>query len=133
MDDKRDDILSAMRSIAGDITPTGSPRGGALPAVSIDFGGISLKNGSALDHAQDGREAAPQGLSSPQDVLQRRDIQQRNVLRMLGYMLMFAAIAPLYLVEMMSDQGDDMVMTIGFLSLVMSLASFTVAVVLDRP
>jgi hypothetical protein len=52
-------------------------------------------------------------------------------MRMLGIVLMYAAIAPLYVVQFLSVPHDDIILTVGFVVLILSLISFTIASMLE--
>ena len=130
MVDKSDEIRSTIRGIMGDSVPKPRPSE-VMPAVSIDFGGINLKNDNAFEHAcPDHRIDFPAMAAAPSAV-QRCHRQQRSLLRVLGSVLMFAAIAPLYLVEFLSEMPDNIILTIGFVMLILSLISFTIATMLE--
>ncbi len=131
MVEKSDEIRSTIRGMMGDIAPKPRPPDLAMPAVSIDIGGINLKNENAFEHAHpDHRVDLPMMAAAPAAV-QRCHRQQLGVLRMLGTVLMFAAIVPLYLVEFLSDMPDNIILTIGFVVLILSLISFTIATMLE--
>lgn len=131
MVDKSDEIRSTIRGIMGDSVPKPRASEVAMPAVSIDFGGINLKNDTAFEHTQPEHRIDLPVLAAAPSAVQRCHRQQRSLLRVLGSVLMFAAIAPLYLVEFLSDMPDNIILTIGFVMLVLSLISFTIATMLE--
>lgn len=49
--DKSDEIRSTIRGIMGDSVPKPRPSDVAMPSLSIDIGGINLKNHNAFEHA----------------------------------------------------------------------------------
>ncbi|RKT45642.1 hypothetical protein [Thiocapsa rosea] len=131
MVDKSDEIRSTIRGIMGDSVPKPRPSEVAMPAVSIDFGGINLKNDNAFEPAHPDHRIDFPAMAAAPSAVQRCHRQQRSLLRVLGTLLMFAAIAPLYLVEFLSDMPDNIILTIGFVMLVLSLISFTIATMLE--
>ena len=131
MVDKSDEIRSTIRGIMGDSVPKPRPSELATPAVNIDIGGINLKNHSSFEHAHPDHRIELPAMAAAPTAAQRCHRQQRSLLRVLGSVLMFAAIAPLYLVEFLSDMPDNIILTIGFVMLILSLISFTIATMLE--
>ena len=132
MDSKRAEILSAMQSVAEDIRPVSVGSTSVPPGVNVDIGGINVRQiASARKRAgaSDGWPAAPAG---PTPDERRRDCQIRSILRLLAVFLLFTAILPLYLVDILPDQIDQVALWIGFVSLVGSMASFAATTVYEN-
>jgi hypothetical protein len=129
--DKSDEIRSTIRGIMGDSVPKPRPSDVAMPSLSIDIGGINLKNHNALEHPHPDHRIDLPAMAAAPPAVQRCHRQQRSLLRVLGSVLMFAAIAPLYLVEFLSEMPDNIILTIGFVMLILSLISFTIATMLE--
>lgn len=124
MDGKRAEILSAMQSVAEDIRPA-SPAGPCTPAgVEVDIGGINLRQIVSSEDGRSLRDKGPAIPPCPTPDQPRRDCQRRTVLRLLGIFLLFAAIVPLYLIQWLPDEIDNIALCIGLVCLVGSLVSF---------
>ena len=132
MDSKRADILSAMQSVTEDIRPA-STSGPCTPTgIEVDIGGINLRQVVSSEEDRRARDLGPATPPCPTIDQRRRDCQRRTGLRLLGVFLLFAAIVPLYLVEWLPDEIDNIALCIGFVSLVGSLVSFAVTVVYEN-
>jgi hypothetical protein len=131
MVDKSDEIRSTIRGIMGDSVPKPRPSEATMPALSIDIGGINLKNETAFEQAHADRPIDPPPVAAAPAAVQCCHRQQRGMMRMLGLILMFAAIAPLYLVQFLAVPHDDIILTVGFVVLILSLISFTIATMLE--
>ncbi|CRI63848.1 hypothetical protein [Thiocapsa roseopersicina] len=131
MVENRDEIRSTIRGIMGDSVPKPRPSEAAMPALSIDIGGINLKNENAFEHAHADRPIDPPLMAAAPSAVRLCHRQQLGVMRMLGIVLMFAAIAPLYVVQFLSVPHDDIILTVGFVVLILSLISFTIASMLE--
>jgi hypothetical protein len=123
MDNQRAQILSAMKSVADDISPRSPETATRAQGVNVDIGGINLRQvlSARTDGPRDERASAPIG---PPPEERRRDCQRRSILRLLGIFLTFMAILPLYLVDILPDAIDSIALWIGFVSLVGGMVSF---------
>ena len=117
MSSPREDILSAMQSMASDIQPIVPPSGAALPHITVDIGGIKAGNQTISNevgrHSElIGHETGP----SPKE--RRRDYQRRNILRLVGFLLLFIGILPLYLTKLFPNGANDLALGIGLAALI---------------
>ncbi|UHD15029.1 hypothetical protein [Thiocapsa bogorovii] len=131
MVDKSDEIRSTIRGIMGESVPKPRPSELAMPSLSIDIGGINLKNHNAFERAHPDHRIDLPAIAAAPPAAQRCHRQHRSILRVLCTLLLFAAIAPLYLVEFLSDMPDNIILTIGFVALLLSMISFTIATMLE--
>ncbi|MEA3278584.1 MAG: hypothetical protein U9Q81_25460 [Pseudomonadota bacterium] len=123
MDNKREEIMSAMQSVAEDLSPA-SPGAATSPSgVKVDIGGIHVSQAVSSKKGSGPRDERP-SVADPPLQERRRDCQRRNVLRLLGIFLLFTAILPLYLVDILPNRIDNIALWIGFVSLVGSMVSF---------
>ena len=123
MTSKREEILSAMQSVASDISPA-PPRTAVTPqGVTVDIGGINVRSIGAYNRDRAPRDA-PSVTTDPPRELRKRDCRRRNILRLLGVFLTFMGIFPLYLVDVLPDQIDAFALWIGFVSLIGGMISF---------
>ena len=132
MDSKRAEILSAMQSVADDIRPVSAGSTSSPPGVTVDIGGINVRQ---IASSKTGRGSQKQGPATPVGPTpdeRRRDCQRRSMLRLLGVFLLFSAILPLYIVDILPDQIDYIALLIGFVSLVGSMACFAVTTVYEN-
>ena len=130
MDDKRAEILSAMQSVAEGIRPASPGSAPAPPGVAVDIGGINLRQ--VISSGQAGSSPNEVPSCSPGPDQRRKDCQLRCVLRLVGIVLAFVAILPLYLVVWLPDEIDRVAMWIGFLALLGSMASCAATIVYEN-
>jgi hypothetical protein len=123
MSSKREEIMSAMQSVAGDIRPAPSRTAVTPQGVTVDIGGINLRNIGTSRTNGSKRALAP--LTDGQQLQARRqDCHRRSILRLVGVFLTFMGIFPLYLVDVLPDAMDTFALWIGFVSLIGGMISF---------
>ena len=123
MSSKREEIMSAMQSVAGDIRPAPSRTAVTPQGVTVDIGGINLRNIGTSSTRGSKRALAP--LTDGQQLQARRqDCHRRSILRLVGVFLTFMGIFPLYLVDVLPDAMDAFALWIGFVSLIGGMISF---------
>ena len=120
---KREEILSAVQSVAADINPMPNARAVTPQGVTVDIGGINVRNNapSRSDGPSCRLGSVPDALPMDQ---RRRDCRRRSVLRLSGLFLTFMGIFPLYLVDVLPDAMDSVALWIGFVSLIGGMISF---------
>jgi hypothetical protein len=130
MTNQREEIMSAVQSIAGDIRPAPARTAVMPQGVTVDIGGINLRNIGTSRTDGFPRESAPANDAQLRQA-RRQDCRRRNVLRLLGVFLTFMGIFPLYLVDVLPDALDAFALWVGFVSLVGGMLSFAAMSVYD--
>ena len=131
MTSKREEIMSAVQDVAGDIRPAPARTAVAPPGVSVDIGGINFRNIGTSRTEGFPRESAPANDAQLRQA-RRHDCHRRNILRLLGVFLTFMGIFPLYLVDVLPDALDAFALWIGFVSLIGGMISFAAMSVYDE-
>lgn len=131
MDGKRQEILSAMQSVAEGIRPASPGSTPTPPGVAVDIGGINLRQVISSGQGRSSPNEVPACSPGPTPDQRSRDCQRRCVLRLLGIFLAFAAILPLYLVVWWPHEIRGIVLWIGFVALLGSMASFAATIVYE--
>jgi len=120
---KREEILSAVHSVAADINPMPNARAVTPQGVTVDIGGINVRNNAPLRNDSPSCRLGPVSDPIPFE-LRRRDCRRRSVLRLAGLFFIFLGIFPLYLVDVLPDAMDSVALWIGFVSLIGGMISF---------
>jgi hypothetical protein len=130
MMNKREEILSAVQNVAGDIKTT--PRGTAVTpqGITVDIGGINVRNNTSSRSDGPSCRVVPATAPLPLDE-RRRDCRRRSLLRLSGIFLTFMGIFPLYLVDVLPDAVDVVALWIGFISLIGGMISFAAMAVYE--
>jgi hypothetical protein len=132
MENKKAEILSAIKSIAQDIRPlpSGTP---AIPdGVKVDIGGIQVRH-TVSSRPECPRSAGPAATTAPPLDERRRDAQRRSVLRLLGIFLTFLALLPLYLKHILPEHIDSAYLWTGLVLLGCGMACFAAISVYENP
>ena len=120
---KREEILSAVQSVAADINPMPNARAVTPQGVTVDIGGINVRNNAPLRTDGPPWRVVPETEALLMDQ-HRRDCRRRSQLRLSGLFFTFLGIFPLYLVDVLPDPMDRIALWIGFVSLIGGMISF---------
>jgi hypothetical protein len=132
MENKKAEIVSAIKSIAQDIRPLppetpATPEGG-----KVDIGGIHVKHTVSARDDCARKQGAPRADAPPPEE-RRRDAQRRSVLRLLGIFLTFLALLPLYLKHILPEHIDSAYLWTGLVLLGCGMACFAAISVYENP
>jgi hypothetical protein len=132
MENKKAEILSAIKSIAQDIHPMPPATPATPEGVKVDIGGIHIRQ-TVSGRPECPRGAGPAGTTAPPLDVRRRDAQRRSVLRLLGIFLTFLAVLPLYLKHILPEHIDSAHLWTGLICLGCGMACFAAISVYENP